>query len=371
MVKPELIAWARRARSLPAEKAASRIGVSVARLREWESGAAQPTIKQLRTMASVYRKAVALFYLPAPPESLDDLPDLRRLLHVIDFDGTVPSELPTELADAVNDALYRRDVMLELDALLGDAGPIFACIVSVGDGVDAAARTLRAYLGAEWRQQQATRSPGDARRYWFNLVREAGVLVFQYGAPLEQARGFSVSKAAFPIVAVNSKDADVGRTISVVHELTHVALSGNNGERTTEVFCNAVAGRILVPSDILSQVLQELHLTALRQEWQASELKQVAREFGVSRETVARRLLDTGRMTDDAYTHWRAQLQPTGDKKRSSAASFYRTLVSKLSKRYASRVFDALDLNKVTLASAARYLQVTVNQVENVRAEIG
>jgi transcriptional regulator with XRE-family HTH domain len=75
-----VLIWARRSARLTEDEAAHRIGVSAARVAQWEGGTHEPTINQLRKTAAVYNRPLAALFMPAPIEDeiLFDLPDFRR-----------------------------------------------------------------------------------------------------------------------------------------------------------------------------------------------------------------------------------------------------------------------------------------------------
>jgi transcriptional regulator with XRE-family HTH domain len=63
----ELLPWARQQAAMPVSEAASRIGVSEARLESWENGRTRPTLDELRRVARVYDMRIGLFFLREPP----------------------------------------------------------------------------------------------------------------------------------------------------------------------------------------------------------------------------------------------------------------------------------------------------------------
>ena len=59
------------------ETAAAKVSVSVDRLKEWEEGTNQPTIRQAQTLAKAYKRPFALFFLPEIPRDFQPLQDYR------------------------------------------------------------------------------------------------------------------------------------------------------------------------------------------------------------------------------------------------------------------------------------------------------
>jgi ribosome-binding protein aMBF1 (putative translation factor) len=67
LVKPALLVWARERSGLTVEAAAAKMQLDADLLRDWESGSARPTIAQVRKLGDVYKRPLAVFFLPQPP----------------------------------------------------------------------------------------------------------------------------------------------------------------------------------------------------------------------------------------------------------------------------------------------------------------
>ena len=83
-ITPNVMAWARESCGYSLDDAASKIGRSVEEVSAWESGELQPTIPQARIASKVYKRPLAVFFLPEPPAVFSTLRDFRRL----------PSDIP-------------------------------------------------------------------------------------------------------------------------------------------------------------------------------------------------------------------------------------------------------------------------------------
>lgn len=78
LIKPELLVWAREASGLTQEDIASKLQKPIEKLVLWKSGDDYPTIPQLRKLAKIYRRPLAVFYLPHPPKETNSLHDFRK-----------------------------------------------------------------------------------------------------------------------------------------------------------------------------------------------------------------------------------------------------------------------------------------------------
>ncbi len=78
-ITPRVMEWARESCGYSIEDAASKIGRSAEEISAWEIGELQPTIPQARRASEVYKRPLAVFFLPEPPADFHTLRDFRRL----------------------------------------------------------------------------------------------------------------------------------------------------------------------------------------------------------------------------------------------------------------------------------------------------
>ena len=316
LVKPSVLKWARESLNLPLADAAKKIGVKVSKLSDWESesGTSSPTIGQLRKAANVYKRPLAVFFLPEPPRDFDALKDFRRLP---DPTQTTPSP---KLNLEIRSAQMRREVALELAASIGIDPPRIQTVGSNLRNSDHLAAEARRILGVSLEAQCGWRGRYEALHGWIAALERIGILVFQTGAvALDEVRGFSISADLYPVIVVNAKDSPRGRVFTLVHEFAHVLLNrgglcdlhttqrGGSQEEETEAFCNQVAGTFLLPP---REFLSEAIVTgkAPRATWADSEIRQLAEKYSVSQEVVLRRLLTLGRISQTFYQQRRREL---------------------------------------------------------------
>ena len=62
-ITPNVLKWARESARMTEETAAAKVSVKVDKLKEWEEGTNQPTIRQAQTLAKAYKRPFALFFL--------------------------------------------------------------------------------------------------------------------------------------------------------------------------------------------------------------------------------------------------------------------------------------------------------------------
>jgi membrane fusion protein, multidrug efflux system len=139
-------------------------------------------------------------------------------------------------------------------------------------------------------------------------------LVFQTTRfPSNEASGFAIAAETLPVIAVNRNDALTRRTFSLLHELAHlmIRVSGVSElatdvnrppeDQRIEVFCNSVAAAALDPRDVLMADARVVAQGTRSTQWTDADIRDLANQFGVSREAMLRRLMTFDRTTEEFY----------------------------------------------------------------------
>jgi len=376
IVKPDLLTWARKSSGLDLETAAGKVRVREERLKSWEQGESRPTVKQLRKLARAYKRPLALFYLPEPPRDFQPMHDFRRL------PGEVAGVQSPELRYEIRRAINRRQIAIELCESPERSIPEFRLRVSLTDEPESLARRIRKSLRVSLDTQKAWQPGYDTFNNWRTVFERAGVLVFQMtSVDVSEIRGFSISELPLPVVVVNTKDSPAGRCFTMVHELAHIMLRKGGlcdlddhtarapEELRAEVFCNMVAGCVLVPGDAL---LAESIVRAKRKrsEWSDDEVLELATAYGVSREVVLRRLLLLGRTTQAFYRRKRHQYNREAEMRaQQSKRGFpppYRLALSRTGPTFARLVLNSYHEDRITVSDVADLLEVRLKHLDKI-----
>ncbi|TIP23587.1 MAG: ImmA/IrrE family metallo-endopeptidase [Mesorhizobium sp.] len=315
-IRPALISWARETAGFSPAEAAARLKHDEADYLAWEAGDDMPSLPQLRRIAELYKRPLAVFYLPEPPTTFQVMRDLRRL------PGVGFRRYPPGLQLELRMASERRELARELSSDLGQEPVRFSLQATLNDNPEDVGDRIRVALGVTAALQRIWRDADGRASFnaWRSRIEALGVLIFQTTRfETEDASGFAIADDVLPIIAVNRKDAPTRRTFSLLHELAHLLLrvSGVSDLETDaarpaedqrlEVFCNQVAAAALMPRDL---VLGDprVRSRALRSvDWTDGEISDLARAFGVSREALLRRLLTFDRTTSEFYMMKRGQ----------------------------------------------------------------
>jgi Zn-dependent peptidase ImmA (M78 family) len=363
-------------------QAARKAAVKEEKLKSWEDGTEQPTIKQLRTLGEIYRRPLAVFFLPDPPRDfqVQNLKDFRRLAA-----GAAGGFSP-ELRFEIRRALFRREVALELFQNIGAAAQPFRLRADLSEDPELAGARVRNALGITLDRQRQWQAQGyDA----FNEVRDAveaqGALVFQAAVPLEEMRGLAIYLEPLPLVLVSSKENYMApRLFTLLHEVCHLMLhcsaisdgaeDGLKGEaQRVEAFANHVAGAALLPMDCL---LAEPEVAGIQRgtEWNDTQIERVAKRYRVSRETVLRRLLIAGRVTGEDYrsasSRWRQAFAALPPKKAEGAPQVHVVELSRVGRVFPRLVLQNYYQEKITGPDVAEYLNLKLKHLPKIEAEL-
>jgi Zn-dependent peptidase ImmA (M78 family) len=381
LVEPSVLRWARESIDLSAEAAARKIGVPDDRVQAWEAGEAQPTIAQLRKAAEVYKRSLAVFFLPVPPAGFDTLRDFRR------HEGSGPGTWSPGLHEDYRRAHMQRDLALELYELEDVEPPskwrIDPLPATDEELANAARQRLLSITPVPFPTGSST--VYDHINTWVAALETAGVMVLASAGgrvPLSEMRAFSLYFDTLPVIVVNGADAPRGRLFSLLHEYAHLLLhsaglcdtttdvAATTPDRRLEARCNAIAAMILMPA---AAVLARSEVAALRyrpEGWDYDALVAAAAPFGVSAEAFLRRLLDLGRVNAAFYRAWREEFQRRYEqdegRQRSSGGDWYRNTVRDLGKGYVRLVADAYRRRVIDTYTAASYLNVKAGQINRL-----
>lgn len=368
LVKPDLLEWARKSAGYKSlAEAAAKIGVKEEKLASWEAGTDKPTVTQLRKIAEVYKRPIAVFYLPAPPKSVDVLHDFRTV------SGSAVGVYSPSLTYEIRRAYHRREKALEMYEDLGEKPLPIELKVSLDDNIDATADKIRAYLSVTKEIQENWKNPYDSLNGWKGAVESRGILVFQASKiEVSEMRGFSIATQPLPAIVLNSKDAPYGRVFSLLHELTHLALR-TDGVCTldahrdrTEIFCNAVAGSTLLPASWLVSISG----------WDDETIRSISKKFGMSSQVVLRRLLTLGKISQPQYEAKKAIYEKEAES-HLAKQSEKQIIVEQSTKAIAAAgklftrlVLDCYHQNKVTTSDVSDLLSVRVQHLDDIEHKV-
>lgn len=310
-----MLAWARKMARADVEAVARRVGVSAERLTEWESGARVPTLSQLRELAAAYKRSMGVFFLKEIPRTGEPRPvDFRRL------ELSSDNVMSPELAAGLREAEAKRDAALDIYREIEEEPPQFDLQIAADATPEQAAEVIAERLGISMASRRSWGDEYQALAGWRSAIEAMGVMVIQLSRiSIDEMRGAALWFNPLPVILLNSSDSPLARLFSMLHELTHLArhesalcdetegVPRSRARDTVEVYCNHVAGALLVPR--VSLLNQPAIAGSGTREWGDDVLRSLRRTFWASREVVLRRLLIVGRTTPEFYARMRQQFE--------------------------------------------------------------
>ena len=369
-VNPALIRWARERAGLAQEALAAKFK----KLPEWEAGETQPTLKQVEAFAHAVHVPVGYLFLTEPPDEPIPIPDFRTVA------GRAVRQPSPNLLDTIYACQERQSWYRDFARVAQQPEVGFVGSATVETPPEAVAARMRETLGFDLAARRVCPTWADALRLFIRQAEGAGVLVMVSGVVMSNThrrldpaefRGFALCDPLAPLIFVNGADTKAAQMFTLAHELAHLwlgasALSNSEaaprpGVRREEAWCNAVAAELLVPLAALRAELREAE--ALPQ-----ALARLARAFKVSTLVVLRRLLDAdwldrGRF-DAAWAQESARLR-TLAQRGSDGGDFYRTTLSRVSRRFAHALVVSTLEGQTLYRDAYRMLGVSKAETFN------
>jgi Zn-dependent peptidase ImmA (M78 family)/transcriptional regulator with XRE-family HTH domain len=378
-IQPALLKWARESAHLSLEEVAKRFSKSVEEISAWESGADAPSYAQLEKLAyELYKRPLAIFFLPSPPSELRPEAEFRAL---------PDADLRRLNRDTVFLIRRARAYQASLEELFGGRSPTAEPIwrrvsLDASKSVADQAAAMRAALAvppigaSEWGGPD-----GDAAlKHWRKAVEAGGVFVFKDTFKQREISGFCLADPELPVVMINNSTSKTRQIFSLLHELAHVltyrrAISTFDdaplarlapAEQRIERFCNRIAAEILVPGQDFAVQVADLpkNIEALPSDGFAA----LAERYRVSREVILRRFRDADRVSQAFYEERKREWDSQRAEREGSGGNFYLTKGSYLSERLMSEVFARYGRRQITVDEAADFIGVKPKQVDELES---
>jgi Zn-dependent peptidase ImmA (M78 family) len=382
-ITPTVLKWARESAGFTLDVAAKRIGIALAKLSSAEVGSDQLTFSQLRKAAATYKRPVAVFFLHEPPAGAPPVADFRR----------VPEALGATTSPELRLEVRRLNRKREVAARLGDVGAfdwsyVGEITIDTAPAPSAVAERLREVFGYGEDVRRQWRDDYQAFKWWRTAIESLGVLVLlSRRISVDEMRGFSLARQPFPLIALNRSDSPRARIFTLLHEFAHVMLgesamcdvaedhSMDARHQRVEVFCNAVAGEMLVPqADLIVMDVVRQHRKGT--DWSDFELQQIATMFSVSMEVVLRRLLTLKLATIDEYRAYRARWarERQAEKETAEPQSWgekgHEIAMRTQGLPFVRLVLDAMHRDEVTAADVSDFLDMKLDHLNDLELAV-
>jgi Zn-dependent peptidase ImmA (M78 family) len=245
----------------------------------------------------------------------------------------------------------------------------FVGSVKLSDAPSAVAAAMQSRLRFGINERRAASGIDDTIRIFIESAERIGVLVMVSGIvgsntqrvlDCDEFQGFALTDRVAPLVFVNGADWKAAQVFTLAHELAHVwlgssALSNATPDRiqneAIEIWCNAVAAELLVPTAELRAAMVTAN--------PINEVPNLSYAFRVSTLVILRRLKDTGLITTEQF--WRAYKSETESfqsQSRAKGGNYYQTQPYRVSRTFARAIIASASEGSTLYRDAFRLLGV-------------
>jgi Zn-dependent peptidase ImmA (M78 family)/DNA-binding XRE family transcriptional regulator len=384
-ITPKVLQWARESARMPLEIAAAKIPVSVQRLREWEAGMDQPTIKQAQTLAKAYKRPFSLFFLPEIPKDFQPLQDFR---------SKGSKQLTTASIFIIREIQSKQSWISEVYSDNNEKPlPFVGRFLINDDPVKVANDILK-----ELKINPTNYNSDNPIREWIYAAELKGIFISRTSfihsrlkLNSDELQGFAISDKYAPFVFVNSDDWNAPQLFTLVHELAHIwiAQTGISNDiepdiknkskfHPVELFCNEVAANALMPQNIIEGLNQNIFKDS-------KEVFKAAKTLGISSFAFLVRALNLNlisprvyyKLKGEAELEFAAYVKREEEKKvkkkkqeKPGGPNYFLLQVNRNSRLFTQTVLDAFRGGNIEPATASNLLNVQVNKFQLLEAQI-
>lgn len=381
-INPKILKWARERSGYSEEAAAKALNKDKSFIIACESGDRVLTYVQLETLADKYKRPIALFFLPNPPEEpiFEDNVALR---------SPDVKKLKPRTLFLFRQAYSRQLSLMELNSgrnsseniIFRDLKLLTSHITFNNDNAYKLAEESRAYLDISVEMQSNWVNKKTALENWRYHIQEKGIFVFKDAFKDELVDGFCLMHEEFPVIYLNNSRPSVRQIFSLFHELGHI-LVGENGitpdvtgsleieSEELEGFCNQFASEFLVPSKDFEKRLYFSKYS----KYDEDVIQELANFYNVSRSIILLKLIKMDILPQEIYDQriklwtdqYENQKRNEGNNKKSGGEDYYNTLITCLGLKYANLAFEKFHQELCSIEKLADYLNVKVRNLENL-----
>jgi Zn-dependent peptidase ImmA (M78 family)/DNA-binding XRE family transcriptional regulator len=306
-ITPNVLKWARESARMTEETAAAKVAVSIERLKEWEEGTNQPTIRQAQTLAKAYKRPFALFFLTEIPRDFQPLQDFRKSGSKVLTTSSIFIIREIQQKQAWISDVYMENKEEKLP---------FVGRFSIKDNPQEVARDILDTL----KINPVSYKTDNPIKEWIDAAETNGIFVSRTSfihsrlkLDSEELQGFAIADPHAPFVFVNSDDWNAPQLFTLIHELAHIwiAETGISNEvepeikhkekfHPVELFCNEVAANALMPKEIILSY----DMAAIQH---SKDVFKIAKQLGVSSFALLVRALNLSIISTSIYQKLKKQ----------------------------------------------------------------
>lgn len=369
-VQPSVLQWLRASSGWTPVEVSKKIGVQENAYQSMEAGEKKPTLKQIELLAKAFRRPVAAFLLPSPPQE-SSLPKDFRLI------PNEKKEFSKKLRRVFRRARWLQELSRELMTNLNSSIEPNITKADISDNPLTIASKERVASGITLDAQIKWRNSYDAFRTWRDYLEKKNIRVFQISMPIGEARGFSLTDKKPYMVIVNSADNINARIFTLFHEYGHLILSetgvcipefetlkDSSELRLIESWCNKFAAEFVLPQQIRQ------HLAMEEKQDLGKLLNRYSSKFKVSKYALLVRMKELNLVKDAELVEFVEKIRVVGSRK----GGFGRGLTQlqrckqERGENYVSLVLENLDRGLINTRDALDYLSIRMKYLDSIRS---
>ena len=386
---PQVLKWARESSGYTVEEVVAKLKrktITDQTLSDWESGNAFPSYPQLERLAyEIYKRPLAVFFFPEPPDDENDIQKSFRTL------PQAVNNLNPRMRWMLRKAHVMQMNVIELHENkrfkneVSQEKKIFNDIrFTAKSSISSLASKTRKYLKIsleeqqKWSRQSGSLQSGSdtALKKWREVIQSHGVFVFKDSFKDSNFSGFCLYDERFPVIYINNNESKNRQIFTLFHELAHILFQTSGFDPTDENYfrsqltrsnqkietiCNEFAGAFLVPDESLPHQNNQIEL---------KDIQKQANTYSVSQDVFLIRLLKNKIISKKVYSRFKQKIaeryQKTKNKKKPKGGNYYATKETYLGEKYISLVFKQYHQRRISLNQAAEFLGVNSNKAHQI-----
>jgi Zn-dependent peptidase ImmA (M78 family) len=354
-ISPSVLRTLRESSGFTIEEIAKKLGITdLVKMKIAEEEKSAFTINQIKKLAEIYHRPLAVFFSDSAPPPIKSLPDYR-----INRDK--------KLSPQVYLAQRRAYYLIYKIEELGNKKSIIPEFPDHYDA-DTLAYEFRKYLECD---QVKAKKADEILAYYKNIFEEKlGIAVIEYPLKADDVRAFSIS-SELSIIVLNEQDRPQIKLFSLLHEICHL-LKRKSGicsieieqkrDGDIETCCNRFAAEFLTPAEDLRTEISKL--TTMNAD-SVSELSDI---YGVSKQVIMIRLRWLDLISSNQYDTYKEAVEGKGAirgkfRKRNWDKVFYNRAgnlaIKEISRSYRKgdiTFFEAIDILKMKSKYAEKFI---------------
>jgi Zn-dependent peptidase ImmA (M78 family) len=334
----------------------------------WIEGEKKPTVKQLEEFSKKVFLPFGYLFLPEPPK--EHLP-----ISFFRSNGIKGEKVSINVYDTILLMQKRQDWLR--DYLKDNDFDQLSFVGKFRNTTDVQAivadirNTLN--LTENWASQFKTWQ--EAQDHLVLQIEDKGIITVFNGVvennvhrkiPVDECRGFVLVDEIAPFMFINNADWKSAQMFTIVHELAHIWTGHSAGfdfrklqpaDDPIEILCDKVAAEFLVPATTFNKVWNH-----------NANIQNASRFFKVSEIVIARRAMDTGKLTKGqffAFYEEYSNREFAKNEQQSSGGDFYATTKKRLSLTFASHINNAVKSGNLLYRDAYKLTSLKGDTFQN------